>query len=344
MKKISLISGVLIGSVLLTSCSILPKEEEFQEAPIVKQYEGVNYGKTSVIRGDLTETEDLDGRYKGTTTFELKAPGDTKVKKIYVKKGDKVETGDLLVRYYSEAYEKKLDETEFTIQKINLQIKQQKELMKQEMEKQKRIGSGKSGIQAVKEQYEATISSYQTQLKILNLELEDAKAGIEESDGLSEIGGTVSEIAKGLVDSTPELDETLITIEGKKKNRFEIKSEYASRYQAGDVVKIDVKGQEYEASIAKPKDKENVLYLYPTSKSVAFSDGDKCTLVCILKEKKSVLYLPSSTIFEMGDKQVVYVEDADGIKTMKEVQTGISINHLTEIVSGLKEGDQVITN
>lgn len=344
MKKITIITGVLIGSMMLTSCGILPKEEEFQEAPIVKEYEGAGYGKTSVVRGDLRETEKLTGRYKGTTTFELKAVGDQKVKKIYVKKGEKVSEGDLLVRYYSESYETKLEEAKFSIEKINLQIKQQKELMKQEIEKQKKTGGGKSGIQSVKEQYEATISSYQTQLKILNLELEDAQAGIEESDGLSEISGTVSEVTTGIVDSTPELDTTLLVIEGKKKNRFEIKSELADKYQAGDVVKIEVKGEEYEASVAKPKEKKNTLYLYPLSKNIAFSDGDKCTLICVLKERKSVLYLPSSTIFEMGDKHVVYIENEEGLKTMKEVEIGVSIDHLTEITSGLQEGEQVITD
>lgn len=36
-------------------------------------------------------------------------------------------------------------------------------------------------------------------------------------------------------------------IEGKKKNRFEANSKYASHCKEGDTVTIEVKGQEYKA-------------------------------------------------------------------------------------------------
>ncbi len=344
MKKIWIAAGLLVSGGLLTSCGLLPTEEGFQEAPIVKEYDGQGYGKTSVIRGNLTESESIDGSYKGTTTMEVLAAGESKVKKVYVKKGTKVSIGDLLVRYYIDSYETQMSETQFKMDKMELQIRQQRELKALDVAKQKKLGSDKSTIQAVREQYDATISSYETELKILGLELQEAKEGIEESDAMSDINGTVAEIEPGLEGATPDADTPIMVIEGKKKNRFEMKTKYASRYKDGDVVKIEVKGQDYDARIKKPSGKENTLYLYPTTTTAKFSTGDKCSLECILNEKQDVLYLPSSTIFKTGDKYVVYIEDKEGIKTMKEIQVGETINHLTEIVSGLKEGDQVITS
>lgn len=344
MRKIRFFAVLLSVSVCLSSCGLLPKEEEFQEAPVVKEYDGASYGKTQVVRGDLAETEDIKFVYQGTPRFELTAEGDMKVKEALVKVGQKVENGDSLVRYYMEAYEDKIKASQLEIKRLNMQMRHERELQNAEISKVKRVGGSSQEIQTIREQHSATISSFQTQLKIQNLELEESKAGIEENDGLSELDGRVTKIMTAIKGSTPEAQDVLVTVEGKAKNRFYAKTKYASTYKDGQEVTIDVKGQEYKAIVKKKKGDKKKMFLYMKNKGLKFESGDKCTLVHALKEKKNVLYLPSSTVFEMGDKNVVYVENKEGLKTMKEVQIGISINHLTEIISGLNEGDEVITD
>ena len=41
---------------------------------------------------------------------------------------------------------------------------------------------------------------------------------------------------------------------------------------------------------------------------------------------------------------MVYYEDENGLKTMKEVTIGETINNSVEILSGLEENEQVIAN
>ena len=69
-----------------------------------------------------------------------------------------------------------------------------------------------------------------------------------------------------------------------------------------------------------------------------------CTYKVALKEKKNVLYLPSAIVYAMGDKHVVYYEDENGLKAMKEVTVGEVINNFTEITGGVEENEQVIAN
>jgi multidrug efflux pump subunit AcrA (membrane-fusion protein) len=59
--------------------------------------------------------------------------------------------------------------------------------------------------------------------------------------------------------------------------------------------------------------------------------------------KDNVLQVPNSALLPKGSGQAVQVRDADGNIREVEVQTGLSDGTNTEITSGLKAGDQVVT-
>jgi len=63
----------------------------------------------------------------------------------------------------------------------------------------------------------------------------------------------------------------------------------------------------------------------------------------ILEVKKDVLTVPTNTVIEREGKRFVYTVEGGRIKK-KIVETGISNWVSTEIIDGLKEGDQVITS
>ena len=48
--------------------------------------------------------------------------------------------------------------------------------------------------------------------------------------------------------------------------------------------------------------------------------------------------------YEDSDGNIIYYEDENGLKTMKEVTVGETINNSVEILSGLEENEQVIAN
>ena len=55
------------------------------------------------------------------------------------------------------------------------------------------------------------------------------------------------------------------------------------------------------------------------------------------------LSVPNEAIIEEGDRRVVYVEAQKGKYVPHEIQGGIQGELYTEIRSGVKEGDQVVT-
>ena len=66
LKRRNFICMGIAACICLTSCGVLPTEEEFDAAPVVKEYEGTSFNKVTVVRGNLVQTEDISGTYKGT--------------------------------------------------------------------------------------------------------------------------------------------------------------------------------------------------------------------------------------------------------------------------------------
>jgi hypothetical protein len=66
-------------------------------------------------------------------------------------------------------------------------------------------------------------------------------------------------------------------------------------------------------------------------------------LLEIIAEPATLLSIPNEAIIEEGDRQLVYVQDAAGKYAPREIKTGLQGELYTEVVSGLRENEQVVT-
>lgn len=333
----------MIVCMIQTSCGILPTEEEFNAAPVVKQYEGTSFNKVALVRGDLVVTEEITGRYKGTVKEEILPEQASVIKKIYVKEGEKVRPGDKVIGYSLPGSESELRKAQDEIDSTMLKIRHARKLMEMEIQKQKRIGGSSNEIANVKNQYNQQIKSYESSLKLLRMDAKIAQEEISAEEVTASVRGVVTyvdEKAEGVIGDS---EKPVIKIEGAQKNRFEAQSKYASHCKDGELVTIEINAQEYKATVRKDPDSDDTVYFYPNT-TLNVEDGTVCIYKVIMKEKKDVLYLPSAIVYETGGKHVVYYEDENGMKSIKEVTVGEKINNFIEITGGLTEGEQVVAN
>jgi hypothetical protein len=71
--------------------------------------------------------------------------------------------------------------------------------------------------------------------------------------------------------------------------------------------------------------------------------GDSLYVMEIVVERGPFLSLPNEAIIEEGDRRIVYVEQQPGQYVAHEIHTGIQGELLTQVLDGVKEGDQVVT-
>lgn len=56
MRRGSRLLCIGIAACMMCGCGILPTEEEFDAAPLVKEYSDENVGKYTVTRGDMIQS------------------------------------------------------------------------------------------------------------------------------------------------------------------------------------------------------------------------------------------------------------------------------------------------
>lgn len=342
-KQMIRICGLLLSGCMLCSCNILPTEEEFDAAPLVKEYEGNDYNKYTVVRGDMVQKESISASYQGTTRAETTGEGSGyRIKRVAVKKGQRVEVGDVLVENHLAEQEKTIKSSRRQIESLELQIRQARQMKNQELKKLEALGGTKKQKENIRSQYDSQIKNCETSLKLVRLDLKSAKEEIEENNVTSDIDGIVTKVDNSFNGGYATDEDVLVVVQGKKRNRFRAKTSYASYFKEGQKVMITCGGHQYRVSV-RHGDEKDIVYFYP-SVELSMKNGSQGVIELILKEKKGVLYLPASLVYEMGDKKVVYVEDANGVKTIREVSVGEQIDNLVEITNGLQENEQVITS
>jgi hypothetical protein len=139
------------------------------------------------------------------------------------------------------------------------------------------------------------------------------------------LAGTIDTGGKILAGSLSGADAALVKV-GQRARAFPPSSK-SSMYQAR-VTRTTPRGGDVnvEASLAATAHTDDALYVME-----------------IVVERGPFLSIPNEAIIEEGDRHIVYVEQQPGQYVAQEIHTGIQGELLTQVLDGVKEGDQVVT-
>ena len=129
----------------------------------------------------------------------------------------------------------------------------------------------------------------------------------------------------------------------------------AFRLQNGLVVRLECEqyaGQVFQGQVshfnaadlqANPEAENTLvnLRIALTKEAAELPAGAKVNATIILEEKQQVLTVPPEAVVQVDGKSVVFIYD-DGVARMREVECGSAGDGALEIISGLKEKEQVI--
>ena len=137
--------------------------------------------------------------------------------------------------------------------------------------------------------------------------------------------GTIDKTEKVLSAALSGPDAPLVKV-GQRVRAFPPSSK-SSMYQAF-VTRVTPRagGVAVEASLASTGRRNTVLYVME-----------------IVVERGPFLSVPNEAIIEEGEKHIVYVQQHPGQYVPQEIHTGIQGELLTQILDGVKDGDQVVT-
>lgn len=329
MKKIIAGGIAVILTFACTACSLLPKEEEFMAAPIVRENSIVTYKYAEVKRGDVELTKKINCTFCSAAEEELGfGVGSEMIENVYVSLGDHVEAGEVLMETNIDPLKSELKEIDYDLRRNRLKIKQLKELIAADP-------SGEAG-------YKLQLEEENNHLEYNLLRSDAVEKKIAERQVVAGLTGTVSYVKSDLKGSITKADDTLVRIVSGDEVYFAATKADAGELKDGETIEVTVGSRNYETTVKNDDETDRVLFI--TNDEDEQPDvGSRGSATIVLDLRADVLYLPKDVIRTIDGKNAVYYENEDGVKDIKYIETGLVGNNYTEVTAGLDFGDLVIS-
>lgn len=212
------------------------------------------------------------------------------------------------------------------------------------------LKSYNQNLTKVQNQYAQQLSSVKDSIYIQEKKIEELKESIKSRQIYAGIDGSVTFVREYEEGAVSVEDEVVFMIADIDSSVFFISGEEAALLEVGQELMIEYDKEEHEARVIEPKelglpekeDGEIVRYIQLVNPDPSLDEGTNGSISIVLESRQDVLYVKSSVIKNMDGKSIVYYLDETGLKSMKEVETGLDNGDYVEIISGLTENEEII--
>lgn len=301
---------------------------------------------------------------------------------VYVRKGDTVKKGDLIAELDNTAVLKSISDQQRQVANLQVQVNQENEMISVLDERirilteaagdnEELYRSEIASYQNARAGRVEQLTYLQSLLYIEVTRLSELEGSLRNRQIFAGIDGTVT-YAIELTDKVTysSVNKIVAVIMDLSASSF-VKEFEEPYFEEGQVVNLVVNDEEREAVVhsvtvlgeAPVEETEETLseetedaeetepaedtrtyltHFVLTTPDPTLKVGAVGKITLLLDARYDVLYLPLGAVHRQGDNSFVYYLDENGFMAAKNVEIGKKANDLAEIISGLKEGDEVI--
>ena len=341
--------------------------------------QGDQFITSKAVRGELVKSIESNGEIYATELIDVGAQVGGQIKKLYVKLGDVVKAGDMIAEIDSATqqnnvdtkkaqlgiYEAKLNSAKVALEISKTKFKREQELFAKNATSKEEFENAKNTLAA----NEASLKEIEAQVAQAKISLNTAQIDLGYTKIIAPKGGVVVsvQVEEGQTVNSNQTTPTIVNIADLSK--VQLKMEIAE----GDITKIKV-GSKVEYSIlSEPNRKFHASISsidpglttlsngkYKTTSSSG-STTSSSSSSAIYYYAKAVVDNPGGTLrIGMTTQNTVILDsakdavivpsiavkrDKNGLETAerREVQTGLIDSLKTQILSGVEEGEEVVT-
>ena len=352
MKKIWLI--ILACCLILSGCGLFPQEQTYQSAPTIPPYEREEWKFAYAQRGDMILTDSVICTYSPaqTETLSFSVSG-LLYDEIFVSVGDSVKKGQLLAQLDLSGIREEIAQCQLQLEKVALQLDALEENKSLELQRQELLNADDDAVKQVNDRYALEEKALLDEQEIARMKLEECNDRIAARQLRANIDGTVTYVRSVKPGDRSAAGDRIVTVEDAVASVFKAETKHWAAVVPGNTYTVTIKNTPYEAvavseqelGIAETSKKEGVsaaVYLRLKDATEQLEDGDRGMLELTLDSREDVLMVPETAVAKTKGKTIVYYQDENGLKLYKTVEIGLTANGMTEIISGLAEGDRVI--
>jgi len=331
---------IITSFFVLGACFALPVEEPVLPPPTVQAFQPSEHVTMTLTRGNLYRYRNLNISIVPAVevTLNFQVP-DIYIQAIHVSVGDEVQAGDIVAELDREAFVRALyhAQREETAAQINIaHINQQQPLTALE--------AAIRGEAIDDNWYNDEAIALRTELAARQLTTQHIQAEDERRVLRSPINGTVTHAMAFREGDTSTVEVRAVTIADETQSILSVSGRETQYLIPGDIHIVTVNGEPLEAVVIDPEEwgiqaSEDQAFLTPYGdETVYFPARTFATLQLMLEEVRDVISIPFTALHVVDDWSFVYVME-DGIRVIRDVETGMEGNIGVEIVRGLSEGE-----
>lgn len=311
------------------------------KGPAGKGGPGGRNNKTFAVEGYIAETHKANNSFKTMATLEpmnsveLTAATNGRLVNLYAKDGASVQKGTLLA---------KIDDSELKAQLKQAESNQQ--LAKQKMERTQGLVEKNAATQADLESAEASLKSADASIELI-------KAQIAKTEVRAPFSGKLGfvNVSVGAWLTTGTSVATLSDVK-KLKAKFALPQRYATTLKVGDSITLQDeeraiqkvgKVAALDATISESSRTRQIMVTVDNSKGDLIAGGYAKVNVELQSGRTQTIPVPAEALTLDKDGAFVYIVE-NGKASMRRVETGLRTPIAVDVISGLNEGDTVITS
>lgn len=336
---------------MLSSCALMPDEEDTLAPPVV-QPKRTEFELYKVVRKDIVKSLKAIGNFQSSKEQELfVSQSGQRLKTIFVTEMQNVKKGELLAKIDSGDVETRMRLQEKTVQRIQLQLDNQKKYYNQ----YKSLPANAQPSQMEMESIKLNIDTTQIDLDSAKISLEDLMKKYQESMIYAPFDGIVTYIADLKAGDILEAYKTIITVSD--TNNLQIYYKAADALDLKDIregmpVTVTYNAKEYKGEVSlspdnipkdAPEKQKDSLLINVKNMVEGIKSGDSVEFVIDIQKKSNVIVVPIKALKDYMGTKAVQVMDGD-TKKQVIVEIGIETPLEVEILNGLNEGATVILN
>lgn len=284
---------------------------------------------------DISDRISMVGTLNANESVEIKSEMDGVVEEINFKEGESVQKGRVLFKIDEKKLKASLAQSQANLK-----------LAEATTERYKALIESKAVSRQEYDEAIATLETNSATVDLMNEDLSDATITAPFDGTMGERTVSVGQfVAKGTLLS-------YLVNQDPMKAEFHVPERHLSRIKTGQEIEIMVAAYpderfSGEVYFIDPKIDEltrtALIKAYVPNKEGKLREGMFANLSLIVDVRQGALVIPETALIVSGDSVSVFVIDEQKIVHVKTVKTGIRFNGFVEIISGLNNGDIVVT-
>ena len=352
----------LAASFLLTGCGKTDNTDE-EVVLLDRTEEDTTTKMTVVTKRDVVSSMSVRCAYTAVNVSDVSFDQEGQIiSKVYVQEGDTVVKGQLLASLTTEGIDDQIKELDYQIGRTQIRLDQiladkQAAIERAELDYsytnqwEKDQIEHKERLEAIDKEYQYSIEDCEDDLEMKQLQRSQLKKKLTSGNLYADLSGTVTYVKLRLEGASCVKGERIITITDSTEciltaDRAEWREYFDNDAVYTMTVTTGSGAGDYDVMVYKPEETDGALRFYLTESNgsdVSIEVGTRGNILLVLDKRENVLAVTKSGVHSVDGKYYVYVLDEDGKRQTVFVEVGLYGNDYVEILSGLKEGDRVIT-